>query len=130
MESNELRIFRAVAREGSITKAALSLGYVQSNVTARIRQLETELKTPLFYRQRGMVLTPAGEHLLTYAEQILHLLDEAEHAFRQTGVPSGTLSIGAYHSLSSLHLPEVLVRYHQAYPDVELSLFSGASEEL
>lgn len=57
MESNELRIFQAVAHEGSITKAAKTLGYVQSNVTARIQQLEVELKTQLFYRQRGMVLT-------------------------------------------------------------------------
>lgn len=58
MESNELRIFKAVAEEGSITKAASTLGYVQSNVTARIKQLESELKTQLFYRQRGMILTP------------------------------------------------------------------------
>ena len=55
---------QAVAHEGSITKAAKTLGYVQSNVTARIQQLEVELKTQLFCRQRGMVLTPTGERLL------------------------------------------------------------------
>lgn len=55
MESGDLKIFQAVAREGNITKAAASLGYVQSNVTARIRQLESELNTPLFYRlSRGV----------------------------------------------------------------------------
>lgn len=130
MESGELRIFKAVAQEGSITKAALSLGYVQSNVTARIRQLETELKTPLFYRQRGMILTPAGERLLKYAEQILHLLDEAGKSLNETGVPAGSLAIGAYHSISSLHLPDVLAKYHKTYPDVDLSLFTGPSDEL
>ncbi|MFP3599715.1 LysR family transcriptional regulator, partial [Chryseobacterium sp. SIMBA_029] len=50
MESGDLRIFQMVAREGSITKAAARLGYVQSNVTARIRQLEEDLKTELFFR--------------------------------------------------------------------------------
>ena len=84
MESNELRIFRAVAQEGSITKAAQTLGYVQSNVTARIKQLEAELKTQLFYRQRGMLLTPTGEKLLIYAEKILHLLDEADIALNDS----------------------------------------------
>lgn len=62
MESNELRIFRTVAQTGSITKAAKALGYVQSNVTARIQQLESDLNTQLFYRQRGMILTPTGEN--------------------------------------------------------------------
>ncbi|KHF33265.1 HTH-type transcriptional regulator YofA [Paenibacillus sp. P1XP2] len=58
MESADLKIFQAVAREGSITKAAARLGYVQSNVTARIRQLEAELNTSLLYRQsRGVSLT-------------------------------------------------------------------------
>lgn len=48
MESGDLRIFQAVAQEGSITKAAQMLNYVQSNVTTRIQYLEAQLKTPLF----------------------------------------------------------------------------------
>lgn len=62
MESGELKIFRAVAREGSITKAARQLNYVQSNVTARIHKLETDLNIKLFHRtNRGMTLTAAGK---------------------------------------------------------------------
>ena len=130
MESNELRIFRAVAREGSITKAAQTLGYVQSNVTARIKQLESQLKTQLFYRQRGMVLTPMGEKLLVYAEKIIHLLDEADGALNDSIEPSGSLSIGANHTISSLRLPKILSQYHKAYPKVDLSLITSQSEEL
>ena len=47
MESQELRIFREVARAGSISKAAGQLGYVQSNVTERIKKLEEELNAVL-----------------------------------------------------------------------------------
>lgn len=130
MESNELRVFRAVAQAGSITKAAQMLGYVQSNVTARIQQLEAELKTQLFYRQHGMVLTPPGEKLLLYAEKILHLFDEAQKALKESDEPDGRLAIGANHAISSVDLPEILSQYHQAYPKVDLSMIMGNAGEL
>ena len=88
MDSNDLKIFRAVAAEGNITKAAQALGYVQSNVTARIQHLEAEIGAPLFYRQRGMVLTVDGEKLLPYAEQILHLFEEAVKVISKSSEPS------------------------------------------
>ncbi len=50
MESGDLKIFQAVAREGSITKAAQMLNYVQSNVTARVHKLEEDLNIRLFHR--------------------------------------------------------------------------------
>ncbi|MBU4440548.1 MAG: LysR family transcriptional regulator [Firmicutes bacterium] len=130
MESNDLRIFRAVALEGSITKAAQMLGYVQSNVTARIQQLEAELKTQLFYRQRGMILTPTGEKLLPYAIHILHLLDEAQKALNDSDKPTGQLAIGANHTVSSLQLPRILSEFHKAYPHVDLSLTTSSADEL
>ncbi|NNU74393.1 LysR family transcriptional regulator [Clostridium estertheticum] len=130
MESNELRIFKAVAQEGSITKAAATLGYVQSNVTARIKQLESELKTQLFYRQRGMILTPTGEKLLVYAEKIIHLFDEANIALNDSVDPSGSLCIGANNTISSIQLPDILSQYHKAYPKVDLSLITSQSDEL
>lgn len=130
MESNDLKIFRTVAIEGNITKAAQNLGYVQSNVTARVQHLESEFGTPLFYRQRGMVLTPAGEKLLPYAEQILHLFDEAKEVLCDTTEPSGRLAIGANYVVSSINLPEAFSQYHIEYPKVELSLVTAGSEEL
>ena len=130
MESSELRIFRSVAYEGSITKAAQALGYVQSNVTARIQQLETELKTQLFYRQRGMILTPSGDKLLSYADRILYLMDEAQKALQESREPQGRLAIGANQIISTIDLPQLLVQYHKAYPNVELSLLTETTAEL
>ena len=130
MESNDLRIFKAVALAGSITKAAQGLGYVQSNVTARIQHLETELKTQLFYRQHGMILTPAGEKLLTHTVQILHMLDDAKKALNDSGEPTGRLSIGTNHTVSSLHLPKTLAHYHKVYPNVDLSLITSHADDL
>lgn len=61
MDAGDLRVFEAVARHGGMNRAAAELNTVQSNVTALIRQLETELEAKLFRRHsRGAELTAAG----------------------------------------------------------------------
>src|SRR3989442_1641918 len=61
-----LEIFKTVAEQGGITKAAIRLHRVQSNVTTRVKQLEERLGTKLFLRQhRRLVLSPDGRRLLT-----------------------------------------------------------------
>lgn len=131
MESADLRVFQAVAREGSITKAALLLGYVQSNVTARIRHLETELGTVLFHRHhRGITLSSSGKMLLTYADKIVGLLDEAAQALTPSSEPSGPLLIGSTQTTAAIRLPTLLGNYYEQYPKVTLSLITDLSERL
>jgi LysR family transcriptional regulator, cell division regulator len=126
-----LRIFRAVASEGSVSKAALQLHCVQSNVTTRVRQLENELGTELFYRRkRGMTLTPAGKILLEYADRAIQLLKEAELAVRDIGQIKGSLSIGSTESAAAVRLPPLLIYYHREYPDVEITLSTATSSKL
>ncbi|WP_430227538.1 LysR family transcriptional regulator [Paraburkholderia tropica] len=122
MDLAELAIFRAVVRENGVTRAAAKLNRVQSNVTTRIKQLEEQLGTPLFTRNgRRLVLTPAGETLLPYAERMLALADEARHALKAAR-PAGRLRLGTMESAAASRLPGVLARYHQAWPDVTLEL--------
>jgi LysR family transcriptional regulator, cell division regulator len=131
MDTGLLRVFRAVAAEGSVTKAAEKLHCVQPNVTARVRQLEDELETALFYRQkRGMVLTPAGKILVEYADRAIHLMKEAEMAVRDTGQVRGSLSIGSTEPVAAVRLPLVLTHYHRKYPDVEITLSAATSQNL
>ena len=97
MESQELRIFREVARAGSISKAAGQLGYVQSNVTARIKKLEEELNAVLLIRHsKGVTLTAEGECLLIASEDILDRIDRAAAQIRDRK----TFRIGAAHRIS------------------------------
>jgi DNA-binding transcriptional LysR family regulator len=129
MESPDLRVFQAVAREGSITKAAARLGYVQSNVTARIQQLEAELQTVLFHRHnRGMTLTPSGRQLLGHADKIVGLLDEAAKAMAVSSEPRGPLQLGSTQTAAAVRLPSLLAEYNKRYPNVVLSLATGHSE--
>lgn len=131
MESGDLKIFQAVAREGSITKAAQLLNYVQSNVTTRIQYLEAQLKVPLFRRSnRGMTLTPAGENLLEYADRILTLMDEAVKSTQYSDHPAGPLRIGSIEATAVIHLTPLLAEYQLQYPDVNLSLTTGATHAL
>ena len=116
MELSDLRAFRAVVAEGSITRAAEQLGRVQSAVTSRIQQLEARLDQKLFLRQgRRLVLTPAGRTLLDYAEQILALADEAEAAVHGD-LPRGILRIGSMESTAAVRLPSILTSIRRNFP--------------
>lgn len=131
LESNDLKIFQAVAREGSITKAAQALNYVQSNVTARIQFLEAELGLPIFRRtNRGMILTSAGENLLQYADQIIDLLAEAFRTTRGSDVPAGSLRIGCIETAAAHYLLPMIKKYQSHYPDVQFLLQTGETHHL
>lgn len=127
MDLAALTIFRAVVRENGVTRAAAKLNRVQSNVTMRIKQLEQQLGAELFVRDgRRLVLTPAGQALLPYAERLLALADEARHAVREDR-PRGRLALGAMESAAASRLPRVLAAYHQRWPEVELELSTGTT---
>jgi DNA-binding transcriptional LysR family regulator len=125
-----LEIFKTVAEQGGITKAAVRLHRVQSNVTTRVKQLEERLGARLFLRQRRRLrLSPEGKLLLEYADRLLRLASEAEAALRD-GVPRGVLRIGALESVAATRLPPILSRYHRAYPDVRIELVTGTTGAL
>lgn len=129
MELRDLEIFQLVAERGTISEAAKELNYVQSNITSRIRKLETEMNTPLFNRhRRGMSLTPEGKKLLTYTQKILSLTEEMKEAVQTSQEPSGKLEIGTVETV--IHLPKILSSYVKRYKDVDLSVFTGVTESL
>lgn len=126
----ELEIFKAVADLGGVTRAAARLHRVQSNVTTRVKQLETRLGTKLFVRKhRRLVLSPEGKVLLAYADRLLRLSAEAESAL-QSGVPRGTFELGTLESTAATRLPPLLARYHQSFPDVRIDLVTGTTGAL
>ncbi|ALM81853.1 LysR family transcriptional regulator [Bordetella sp. N] len=131
MDLADLKTFEAVARHGSMNKAAAELHTVQSNVTARIRALEEELGLPLFQRHaRGVALTPAGQRVLPYAGRVSKLLAEAGAAARDDGQPCGTLTLGGLETTTALRLSPALTAYARAYPDVRLVMSTGTTAQL
>ncbi|MDH4569140.1 LysR family transcriptional regulator [Pseudomonas sp. BN414] len=130
MDLSSLEIFRAVALEHSVTRAAQRLQRAQSNVTTRIRQLEEELGTPLFLREgKRMTLTDRGQAFLEYSERLLALADEARQAMHPLQ-PGGRLRLGSMESTAASRLPVPLARFHGQCPDVELEVSTGTSQAL
>ncbi|EJF69062.1 LysR family transcriptional regulator [Pseudomonas sp. Ag1] len=131
MELAQLKMVKAVAQTGSVAQAALQLHCVPSNITTRIKQLESELGTPLFIRAgRGLAISAAGEVFLDYCERILALVEESKRAVDSNAIPRGKLRIGAVESSASGRLPPLLAEYHRRYPQVELELVTGAWAQL
>ena len=96
MDLSDLKIFSAVVREGSVTRAAQRLYRVQSNVTTRIRQLEEDIGVSLFIREgKRLHLSPAGQVLLDYADRLLALAEEARNAV-QDPRPRGIFRLGRW----------------------------------
>jgi DNA-binding transcriptional LysR family regulator len=131
MDAADLKVFAAVARLGSMGRAAEELNTVQSNVTTRVRQLEDELGTTLFRRHaRGVEPTHAGQRLLPYALKVACLLIEARRATLDEGTPKGPLVIGSLETTTALHLTELLSTFVAAHRQVDLTLQTGTTCEL
>src|SRR5215207_11390103 len=130
IDLDSLEIFRAVVQEGGINRAAGKLNRVQSNVTTRIKQLEERLGLALFRRQgRSLVLSPEGDVLLSYAQRLFRLADEAENELR-TGRPMGVFRIGSLESTAGSRLAPILSRFHRLYPAVVVELITGTTGAL
>lgn len=130
MDLHALKIFYTVAQYGSISNAARELNYAQSNITTKIKQLEKQLQTTLFYRHnRGTLLTAKGKILLSYTENIFYLIDEAVKAVQDNDTPQGHLLIGSMETTAAVRLPSLLSKYHHTYPDVELTLQTGPTNQ-
>jgi DNA-binding transcriptional LysR family regulator len=130
VEFSQLRIFQAVAEEGSITRAAERLHRVPSNLSTRLKQLEEQLGVELFVRERQRLqLSPAGKVLLDYTGKLFALRDQASAAV-MGGQPAGDFVLGTLYSTAAIHLPALLARYHKQYPAVNLQVQSGPSGEL
>jgi len=131
MNTNDLKIFEAVAASGSFTKAAAAMFTVQSNVTARIKNLEEEFGTELFTRtSRKVELTPGGHTLMLYCKQIGNLVEEAKNTIQSTNKVNGTLKIGCIETTMALKVPGILMRFDEEYPEIELEFKSAMRSDL
>ena len=130
LNSDLLRLFVAVADAGSVSGAANSVGRTQSSVSVQIAKLETLTGQRLFVRKaRGVHLTPAGEKLLVRARRILSALAEAEAALAADPL-TGTVRIGVPEEHGATLLPDVLARFADTHPDVEVTVSCGPTPEL
>ncbi|MFG3093313.1 LysR family transcriptional regulator [Streptomyces sp. NPDC048202] len=132
MELRQLEYLVAVAEEASFTKAAARVYVTQPCVSAQIRRLERELGQDLLDRGgRTVELTSVGAAVLPHARAVLAGIDGVRDAVENvSGVVRGQVALASVASSLSLRLPELVADFSETYPDVEISLGEGSTEQL
>ncbi|WP_415894215.1 LysR substrate-binding domain-containing protein [Neptuniibacter sp. PT8_73] len=119
MELLSLKTFKYVVEFGGVQAASKELHTVQSNVTARIKRLEEEIGSPLFYRKgRKLELTPTGYTLMDYANQLLQLEHQASIAVKQVGEATGEIRIGSMESFAAVRMPGLIQSLRKKHPNL------------
>lgn len=123
------RIFYAVARCGSLSKAAKELFVSQPAASLAVKQLESQLGATLFIRTRGGTeLTDFGKLVYGDVGEALKLLDGVELKVSElSSKASGTIRIGATDSIFSYVLADKISRFYSDFPEVRLELISSTS---
>lgn len=119
-----MRVFVAIAREGSVTGAAAALHYAQPSVSHHLARLEAEAGVPLVQRAgRGLRLTEAGRLLANRAEEILGRIDSARRELAaHAGLREGRVRLVAFPSALATLVPEAVAAFAGTHPGVELAL--------
>ena len=122
----------AVARHGSIRKAAEALNVASSALNRQILDLELDLGSALFERlPRGVRLTAAGEVFLAYVRQAISELKAVESRVEQLrGLVRGQVGIAAVESVAGELLPSAITRFQAEHPNVRFNVRIGAPDSL
>jgi len=131
MDTDQLTAFQRVVREGSFTRAALSLGIGQPAVSARIHALEAAVGGPLFTRGRRVALTALGEGFLPFARRALEILEEGVESTRlaRTG-QRGRVTLAALGSLAGGLVGPAIAAVAETHPDLEWLVRAGDHERV
>jgi LysR family transcriptional regulator for metE and metH len=130
LEMRHLRLVRAVAEQGGLTRAGQFLHLSQSALSHQLHDLETALGVRLFERAgRRMVLTHAGTRLLDHSRRALEIVEgaEAEARLLASGA-EGVLRISTQCYTCYNWLPRVLGPFRKRFPGVEVRIDAKATD--
>ena len=121
---DQLKILHAIANEGSFKKAAEKLYISQPAVSLQVQNLEKQLNTPLFYRdKRKARLTETGRLLIKYCDRILSLCEETCMALDELHtLQTGGLVIGASQTTGTYLMPRLIGIFKHKYPQIGIEL--------
>jgi DNA-binding transcriptional LysR family regulator len=132
MNLHLLRLFAAVAQQGSFSRAAETLHISQPAISKGVREFEAQVGSRLLERGPGGIrLTPAGRVLAAHA-QILFAAERAaeDDLASLRGLETGILAVGASTTIATYLLPPIVGAFHRAHPTIELRLASGNTQDI
>lgn len=124
LDVKRLKVLREVARCGSFSAAAISLGYTQPAISRHVALLERETGATLIERRPGCLrLTDAGVLLVRHADAVLGRLRDAEEELEELlGLRAGRLRMSTLTSAASTLVPLAIAEFRERLPEVELSV--------
>lgn len=130
LDLTALRSFVAIADTGGVTRAAGLLNLTQSAVSMQIKRLEESLDLKILERSgRQVVISPAGEQLLTYARRMIELNDEILTRLTDKGF-EGEISLGVPHDIVYPVVPKALQQFKAQFPQVQVKLMASSTRKL
>jgi DNA-binding transcriptional LysR family regulator len=128
----QFRYFIAAATTGQFSSAAMSEHVSQSAITSAVQALERQLKLRLFDRlPHGVTLTPEGQVFFHHARHVMDAVNDAmHHASLHAHTVSGSIRVAATYTVLGYFLPDLLSRFKQSYPQVEIDLVDMDREML
>lgn len=129
---SEVQLLSILAQEMNMRKAAERLFVSQPALSQRLRSIEKEWGTQLFIRSpKGLTLTPAGELVVQYADEMLIKEEKVREAISALDSEIyGTLKIAVASIVGQNWLPQVLKKFVQRHPQAKISLITGWSSEI
>jgi len=132
MNDFRLTVFLSVVRNKSFTKASNELHISQPAISQHIKEIEKFYNVRLIARNKNTIsLTPQGEIFLSYANDIHNKYQELEFEMNLASQNNkGKLILGASTTISQYVLPPIMAVFMKRFPEIELSLISGNSEQI
>lgn len=129
LEIRHLKLIKAIAETGTVSRASEKLFLTQSALSHQLRDMEQKLDAPLFLRlKKKMILTPAGERLLDSAKKLLAELETAERDVRQFNSENGGVLRLATDCYTCYHwLPPLLGDFQKQFPNVRVQIVAEAT---
>ncbi|MBH3261327.1 LysR family transcriptional regulator [Serratia marcescens] len=128
----QLRVFVAIARHGSFSRAGEAIGLTQSAVSHSVKELEAEVGVRLLDRTtREVALTGAGLRLANRVERLLDELQAALLDARSFGVQrSGTVRVATSQTISAHLMPQCIAAGEREYPEIRIMLRDQAQQQV
>ena len=132
MDTKKYEAMVTAVNEGSFTRAADLLGYTQSGLTHMMNALEAEVGFRLLERGHfGIRLTPEGERVMPLISRFLEASEQLSEEIRAISDQANVLvSVGAYASIATHWLPQILDRFRSEFPNVQVTVQDGSREKL
>ncbi|EAC3173632.1 TPA: LysR family transcriptional regulator [Listeria innocua] len=128
MDIENMKAFNKVAELKSISAAANELHHLQSNMSNKIKNIEKQFQTQLFFRHsNGVELTKEGEKIYQQFKKMILLWEETIDIINNE---EETISIGITQSSLPMEFNTIIKEFYQQFPNKKLSIVSGSTSEL